>query len=201
MSTLTGNWNKYISSEETFIISTSGRDDNTAYRNINFFKTRFSLRNSINTDRRVSLFYGLDWGDQIRFIDNPFLGRFFEYNIGATLRPTSRLNTQINIDTSRFQNTSTNQLEFDVKIFRKLTTYQFTDRFLVRNIFEHNSDSGAVGVNVLLTYRVNAGTVFYVGYDDRLKEMTNFNDERFLITELQRQRRAFFTKFQYLFRY
>jgi len=178
-----------------------GRRELERYRNINFFKTRFSLRNSINTDRRVSLFYGLDWGDQIRFIDNPFLGRFFEYNIGATLRPTSRLNTQINIDTSRFQNTSTNQMEFDVKIFRAFTTYQFTDRFLVRNILEHNTGTGEVGVNVLFTYRVNAGTVFYIGYDDRLKEWVNMNEERYLASFLERQRRAFFTKFQYLFRY
>ena len=178
-----------------------GRRELERYRNVNFFKTRFSLRNSINTDRRVSLFYGLDWGDQIRFIDNPFLGRFFEYNIGATLRPTSRLNTQVNIDTSRFRNTSTNQLEFNVKIFRAFTTYQFTDRFLVRNILEHNTGTGEVGVNVLFTYRVNAGTVFYIGYDDRLKEWVNMNEERYLASFLERQRRAFFTKFQYLFRY
>ena len=178
-----------------------GRRELERYRNVNFYKTRFSLRNSINTDRRFSLFYGFDWGDQIRFIENPFLGRFFEYNFGTTLRPTSRLNTRITLDTSRFHNIATNELEFNVKIVRAFTTYQFTDRFLVRNIVEHNSGTGEIGINLLFTYRVNSGTVFYIGYDDRLKEWVNMNEERFATSFLQRQRRAFFTKFQYLFRY
>jgi hypothetical protein len=182
-------------------VRADGRQEMERYRGVDFHKKRFRINNSINTSRRFSVFYGFNWGDQVRFVENPFLGRFFDYNVGLTVRPTSRLNTRLDVNTSRFRNTTTDLLEFDVKILRKLTTYQFTDRFLVRNILEHNTDSGAVGINVLLTYRVNAGTVFYIGYDDRLKEMTNFNDERFLATELQRQRRAFFTKFQYLFRY
>jgi len=182
-------------------VRADGRQEMERYRGINFYKKRFRINNSVNSSRRFSVFYSLNWGDQVRFVENPFLGQFFDYNMGLTVRPTSRLNTRLDINTSRFRNTTTDLLEFDVKIFRKLTTYQFTDRFLVRNILEHNTDSGSVGVNLLFTYRVNAGTVFYVGYDDRLKEMTNFNDERYLITELQRQRRAFFTKFQYLFRY
>ena len=182
-------------------VRADGRQEMERYRGVNFHKKRFRINNSINSSRRFSVFYSFNWGDQVRFVENPFLGSFFDYNLGFTLRPTSRLNTRLDINTSRFRNTATDLLEFNVKILRKLTTYQFTDRFLVRNILEHNTDSGAVGINVLLTYRVNAGTVFYIGYDDRLKEVTNFNDERFLVTELQRQRRAFFTKFQYLFRY
>ena len=182
-------------------VRADGRQEMERYRGVNFHKKRFRINNSINSSRRFSVFYSFNWGDQVRFVENPFLGRFFDYNLGLTVRPTTRLNTRLDINTSRFRNTTTDLLEFNVKILRKLTTYQFTDRFLVRNILEHNTDSGAVGINVLLTYRVNAGTVFYIGYDDRLKEVTNFNDERFLVTELQRQRRAFFTKFQYLFRY
>ena len=182
-------------------VRADGRQEMERYRGVNFHKKRFRINNSINSSRRFSVFYSFNWGDQVRFVENPFLGRFFDYNLGLTVRPTTRLNTRLDINTSRFRNTTTDLLEFNVKILRKLTTYQFTDRFLVRNILEHNTDSGAVGINVLLTYRVNAGTVFYIGYDDRLKEVTNFNDERFLVTELQRQRRAFFPKFQYLFRY
>ena len=182
-------------------VRADGRQEMERYRGVNFHKKRFRINNSINSSRRFSVFYSFNWGDQVRFVENPFLGRFFDYNLGLTVRPTTRLNTRLDINTSRFRNTTTDLLEFNVKILRKLTTYQFTDRFLVRNILEYNTDSGAVGINVLLTYRVNAGTVFYIGYDDRLKEVTNFNDERFLVTELQRQRRAFFTKFQYLFRY
>ena len=59
---------------------------------------------------------------------------------------------------------------FDVKIYYAQTTYQFTDRLLIRNILEHNSLRGTIGVNLLATYRVNAGTVFFIGYDDRFRQ-------------------------------
>ncbi|MCY4119868.1 MAG: hypothetical protein OXG72_02995, partial [Acidobacteria bacterium] len=93
------------------------------------------------------------------------------------------------------------ELVFDVKILRTFTTYQFTDRLLVRNILEHNTGNGKVGINLLFTYRVNAGTAFYIGYDDRLQEGIYLDRERFYNRDLQRQQRAFFTKLQYLFRY
>ena len=171
------------------------------FQGIDFHKTRFSMRNGINTSRRFSLFYGIDWGEQIRFVENPFLGRMLDYNIGLTLLPTSRLNTRFDLDTARFSDMHTGELVFGVKILRAFTTYQFTDRLLVRNILEHNTGNGKVGINLLFTYRVNAGTAFYIGYDDRLQEGIYLDRERFYNRDLQRQQRAFFTKLQYLFRY
>ena len=171
------------------------------YRNIDFRKTRFSLRNGINSSRRVSIFYGIDWGDEIRFVDNPFLGTEFAYDVSVTLLPTSRLNTQIALDASRLTEPGTNTRVFDIKIWRAFTTYQFTDRLLARNITEYNTFDGKFGFNVLVTYRVNAGTVFYIGVDDRLQVGELLNDERYPTRRLERTRRALFMKFQYLFRY
>ena len=178
-----------------------GRREMERFEGVDFHKTRFSMRNGINSSRRFSIFYGIDWGKQIRFVDNPFLGRMFDYNFSLTLLPTSRLNAQFRLDTARFTDTRTDDLAFDVKILRAYTTYQFTDRLLARNILEHNTGNGKVGINLLFTYRVNAGTVFYIGYDDRLQEGIYLDRERFYNRDLQRQQRAFFTKLQYLFRY
>ena len=83
----------------------------------------------------------------------------------------------------------------------RLRTYQFTDRLLVRNINEYNTFDRTFGFNLLLTYRVNAGTVFYIGYDDRLEEGFRIDEEIFPTSNFERTRRAFFTKLQYLFRY
>ncbi len=171
------------------------------YRNIDFRKTRFSLRNGVSSSRRVSIFYGIDWGDEIRFVDNPFLGSEFAYDISVTLLPTSRLNTQISLDASRLTEPGTNTRVFDIKIWRAFTTYQFTDRLLARNIAEYNTFDGKFGFNLLVTYRVNAGTVFYIGVDDRLQVGELLNDECYPTRSLERTRRAFFMKFQYLFRY
>ena len=88
-----------------------------------------------------------------------------------------------------------------MKLLRTYTTYQFTDRLLVRNILEHDTGNGKVGVNLLVTYRVNAGTVFYAGFDDRLQQGIYLDREQFDNRDLQRHQRAFFTKLQYLFRY
>ena len=96
-------------------------------RGIDFHKTRFSLRNGVNTSRRFSLFYGIDWGEQIRFVENPFLGRLLDYNVGLTPPATSRLNAQFSLDAARFNDMHTGEAVFDVKILRTFTTYQFTD--------------------------------------------------------------------------
>ena len=178
-----------------------GQREMERFEGIDFHKTRFSMRNGVNTSRRFSLFYGIDWGEQIRFVENPFLGRMFDYNVGLTLLPTSRLNAQFSLDAARFNDMHSGEVVFDVKILRTFTTYQFTDRLLVRNILEHNTGNGKMGINLLFTYRVNAGTAFYIGYDDRLQEGIYLDKERFYNRDLQRQQRAFFTKLQYLFRY
>ena len=92
---------------------------------------------------------------------------------------------------------------FDIKLFRALTTYQFTERLLLRNITEFNTFDDTVGVNFLATYRINAGTVFFFGYDDHYQQFDRFEqmgDELLLRQDLQRTNRAILTKLQYLFR-
>ena len=84
------------------------------------------------------------------------------------MRPQSRLQSELN-RRQQLQGRSTNTDEFTIRIYRLLTTYQFTDRLLLRNIIDYNNYERTLGGNLLLTYRVNAGTAFYVGYDDRYK--------------------------------
>ena len=88
-----------------------------------------------------------------------------------------------------------------MKIYRAQTTYQFTERLLARNITEYNSLNRTKSFNALVTYRINAGTVFFVGYDDHLQQGDKISATLFPSTTYQRTNRAFFTKLQYLFRY
>ena len=72
---------------------------------------------------------------------------------------------------------------------------------------EYNTFDRTLDANVLFTYRVNSGTVLFVGYDDHYQQgdFIDFGEtiaERFLLADkLERTNRAFFTKFSYLFRY
>jgi len=175
------------------------------FAGINYWKTRFTSTANVATSRRISLGGNVSWGDQIFFDKvDPFLGRGTEVGLEVFLRPVARLQSQINIDTSRLMDLRTGDVEvFDIKLFRAFTTYQFTERLLLRNITEFNTFQNTVGVNLLATYRLNAGTVFFLGYDDRYRQQELFEemgDELLLRRDLQRTNRAIFTKLQYLFR-
>ena len=146
------------------------------------------------------------------FVDeeHPYLGRDRGWNTFINLRLIPQLESRISIDTNRFVDVYNDALVFDVNIFRTLTTYQFTDRFLLRNISEYNSFDQNLSLNFLFTYRVNAGTVFYAGYDDHYRQADHImrdldgngiDDRIFQSTALKRTNRAVFVKLQHLFRY
>ena len=173
------------------------------YRGIDFHKTNWTVSGRVNTSQKVLLSANFTNGDEIRFIANPFLGRLMEYGLTATFRPYSRLQSVLKLDGNRFRDPVNHAQEFHVKIMRSTTTYQFTPRLLVRNITELNAGLGSnhtLFENILVTYRVNSGTVFYLGYDDRYKEGNAVNAQIFSDPTYQRTNRAIFTKIQYLFR-
>lgn len=171
------------------------------FRDVDFWKWRYSTTFNVATSRRFSVSGDVNWGDQIRFIATPFLGRSIGAAIAANLRPFSRLQSQIDLNLSRLVDPRTDDEVFDVRIVRSLTTYQFTDRFLLRNITEYNTFDRTLAANLLVTYRVNSGTVFFAGYDDHYKQGDRIDSQRFPTTALRQTNRAFFTKLSYLFRY
>ena len=179
-------------------------------------KRRFGMNGNINTSSVISIGGGFDWGDEVYFDEaNPFLGRESGFRTFINFRPSSRLASNININTSRFsdpagffvpglndgERDATGEI-FNVNIVRALNTYQFTDRLLLRNIVEFNTYDQTLGLNFLATYRVNSGTAFYIGYDDHYQQREQFDDQVNITGRgYQQTNRAVFTKIQYLFRY
>ena len=192
-------------------LNASVNRDMERFGGINFNKTRYSLGGNVTTIQAISGGGYFGFGDQVFFGDAPFLGTGSSGGIYLTVRPLSRLQSRINISTSRLVDPFDDTEVFDVKIYRALTTYQFTDRLLLRNIMEYNTFSRTVGANVLFTYRVNSGTVFFIGYDDHYQQgdlildaddnPAYLGNPTFFTTDLLRTNRAFFTKISYLFRY
>jgi hypothetical protein len=170
------------------------------FRDIDFWKTRYTVRTNVNSSRRVAFGVTLSGGDQILFIANPFLGSQTDYTLTMTVRPVTRLQSDLRVTSSRFTEPVTDAERFDVKIFRAVTTYQFTDRLVLRNITQYDSQFKRFDFNILGTYRVNAGTVFYLGYDDHYQQGNQIG-ELFTTPAWQQTNRAIFTKLQYLFRY
>ncbi len=191
--------------------------DMERYQGVDFDKRRYRMFGNVSTSRVFSFGTGFDWGDEVYFDPaNPFLGRESGFRTFVNFRPVSRFATNINVTTSRFTDprrlfvAGLNQGErsedgeiFNVNIFRALNTYQVTDRLALRNITEFNTWDRTFGLNLLATYRVNAGTAFYVGYDDHYQQYEHFLDDQ--VNAIDRgylqTNRAIFTKIQYLFRY
>ncbi len=180
---------------------------------IDFVKTRSRVFGRVDTSRRGGVSLEYRRGEQILFhTQTPYLGRERGITARINLRPVSRLRSTVNITTNRFTDPRRGSTEvFDVRIFRALTTYQFSNRLLFRNISEYNSLDETLDLNFLLTYRVNAGTVLYAGYDDHYQQADliegdlagwyDVGGRRRLGLGRQRTNRAVFVKFQYLFRY
>ena len=190
--------------------------DMERFGGINFDKEYYSFGGNVSTIRELSIGGFFSYGDQVRYdLANPansFLGTGGRGGVFMSIRPFSRLQSQININTSNLIDPFSDTEIFNVKIYRALTTFQFTDRLLLRNILEYNTFQRTMGANVLFTYRINSGTVFFIGYDDRYqqgdlildstrREYAYLGNPVFYTTDLMRTNRAFFTKISYLFRY
>ena len=192
--------------------NTDVREEMERYRGIRFHKRAVSVGGQVNTSRKLIFGGYYRQGDEVKYEENPYLGRGGSGSFFAAVRPVSRFQSELNLSVSDFIDLRNGaDTIFDVKILRTLSTYQFTDRFMLRNIAEYNTFDRKFGLNWLLTYRVNAGTAFYVGYDDHYQQADRlygdvdgdgFEDQLFpTLTFMQQTNRAVFTKVQYLFRY
>jgi len=170
------------------------------FNEIDFRKTGYGLFGVISS-RLLSIVGGFNVGDGVLFSDNPFLGRTTSGNFLISARPTSRLRAELTGIFSQFVDPRDDSNVFDVKIFRTRATYQFTNRLLVRHILEYNTAAVTFGNNLLVTYRINAGTVGFLGYDDRFQQGSLIDAFQSTSMALQRTNRAVFAKVSYLFRY
>jgi hypothetical protein len=150
--------------------SVSVNRDMERYLGVNFHKESYRAFGRVSSSRKFSVGGFFQYGDEVRYQENPFLGRGGSGGMFATIRPVPRFQSQIDLNTSRLIDPRDDRLVFDVTIVRALSTYQVSDRLALRNIAEFNTLQGTVGLNVLASYRVNAGTVFYIGYDDRYRQ-------------------------------
>ena len=110
-------------------VNASVNRDMERFGGINFNKTRYSLGGRVSTLQAISFGGFFGFGDQVFFSDTPFLGTGSSGTIFMTVRPFSRLQSQINISTSRLENPFDDTEVFDVKIYRAQTTYRLYPSF------------------------------------------------------------------------
>ena len=177
---------------------------------IDFDKTRFSVGGNVNTSRSYSFGGNFSVGDQIYYL-GPSIGHQVNWSVNSTLRPLDRLQTRLSLNSRRLTDPSNGDAElFDVTIIRSTTNVQFTERLGMRNITEWNTQDETFDFNLVFNYRINAGTVFFLGYDDHYQQADliegdgdgdGLQEQLFFTEGLRRTSRAIFVKLQYLLRY
>ena len=192
--------------------SVDAQQDMERFGGIDFHKRQVSVNGGVSSSRAFSVNASYRRGDEVFYDwDNPWLGYGDTARLNVTVRPLARLSSQLGVNTSRLTDLRGGGAErvFDVQIYRAQSVLTFTDRLLMRNITEYNTFDKDLDFNVLFTYRVNAGTVFYIGYDDHYRQADRlygdpdgdgFDERLFFTSDLRRTNRAIFTKIRYLFR-
>jgi len=183
--------------------------DMERWQGIEYEKQSFSVGGRVNTSRRYQFGGNFSIGDEI-YYGGPYLGRLLNWHVNGSVRPTDALQVGLGFTSQRFTDPNNGDAEvFDIKIIRANTTFQATERLGVRNITEWNTEDKTFDLNVLFNYRVNAGTVFYLGYDDHYqqgdliegdRDGDGIDDQLYFSRALRRTNRAIFAKLQYLLR-
>jgi len=127
-----------------------------------------------------------------RFVRPAFLGEGHQFNVGASIRPTTQLEISPSLAWQELNNPTTKQELFSVYIIRTRLSYQFTREFFVRAITEYNHNNGNFDVQPLLTYKINPFSVFYLGTNRLYSDWDGMED-------LSIRSRQYFFKAQYLF--
>jgi hypothetical protein len=148
---------------------------------------------------------GLLWGGSyievgkyiVRFKTPSFVGYGLNTQLWCTIRPTSRLQVEINHDYSELSDKPGGAKLYAGYILRDKTTFQFTKNFFMRLILQFDSFSKRFDIDPLLSYKWNPFTIFYVGSTHDINDYGKSGDNYSRFVETNRQ---FFAKFQYLFR-
>ena len=142
-------------------------------------------------------------GGRATFYDpvNPFEGTRHRVNGGFVFQPNGRLAQTVSLDQVTFDNRATGDRVYTVNIVNTKTVWQFTREFLLRGIVQYDSSRHRVLTDLLASYELRPGSVFYAGYGS-LIEQRGFDDRTWVLGQgsYRESQRGFFAKVSYLFR-
>jgi hypothetical protein len=185
-------------SRQTYF-TVSFNDNLERWANIDFKKKIFDMQLSSSL---TTYFYGgfyFQIGKSIFYsLNEPYLGYKRLFTSWINFRPNSRLKAELDFTKSTFWQEKGGEFVYDYNIIRSKTTYQFTKRLFLRSIIEYNDYWDEVTTDILLSYFVNHGTVFFLGYGGLFEKEYDPINNRYL--DFQQSKRSFFIKLSYLWR-
>jgi hypothetical protein len=132
---------------------------------------RVSIHGSIRPNERIGLASEITLGRSIyRTFDplvEPFLGRITGLSAESTLKLLQRLSLATTLEYQRMKSADGTSLIYDDWILRNRLDFQINREGAVRLIAEYGRLDRIFSLEPLLTYRLNAFSVFYLGIADR----------------------------------
>jgi len=108
---------------------------------------------------------------------NPYLGKAITWDLNATWQPNRHFSESFDYNIEHFDRASTGVRVFDVRIVNSKSTYQFNKQFLIRLLEQFDSSNHRLLTDLLASYELLPGTVFYAGYGSNFEERAFQNGE------------------------
>ncbi|MFW6140628.1 MAG: DUF5916 domain-containing protein [Acidobacteriota bacterium] len=167
------------------------------YEGINFYKNTF--RSHLNSEpfSWFSVNISFSTGDGICYDDEyykdfPFLGFKTSYGFEATFKPSRNLSILYHYKNDTFDKSYGGERVYQVNLIGQRISYQLSRTLSLRLVTDYNDYNGEIYNNLLLSYVLRPGTVFYLGVDDNQGK-----DDRGIF---RKEGRYYFIKFSYWWR-
>ncbi len=168
-----------------------------------FDKVIYRIQASGQVTKWLYLSSNVRFGDGLYYdAADPFVGPSGTQSLTVTLQPSARFAQNLSVQRVTMDRPSGGGRVYDVRVVNSKTTYQFTPRLAARAIVQYDSSRKRVLGDMLTSYEVRPGTVFYMGYGT-LYEKRDYRNEQWVDTEGEflTTNRGLFFKASYLYRF
>ena len=182
------------------VLQIGGKYASEVFLDEKFQRSGLRARARTQFSKRLYLSLAYNYGQKIRYVENPYQGRGNDHSAALIFLPSENLHLELTLAHSDFTRSIDAQKEYDYTIVRSLNTYQVNKYLFFRAIVEYNSFRKRLVTDLLASFTYIPGTVIHVGYGSSYEKLEWMDgayvpSDRFLETK-----RGFFFKASYLWR-
>jgi len=153
---------------------------------------------SLQLNDQFSLSWTITYGHQIARMYYT-LGEILNANFQLSVKLNKRILLKQDLDYTKSRNLADNSLLYDGYIGRTSLYYQVSSPLSLRMILEYNDFDKLLSIDPLITYRVSAFSVLYVGVTSKFQSLPEYELDGSFHESNRLVSRQFFAKLQYLF--
>ena len=170
------------------------------WQNERFSTSRARLIGSSQINRKLFISLNYNYGNKIRYVQDPYQGRGNDLMASLTFLPLGQLHLELSLLYSDFTRQADSRKEFDYTILRSKNTFQVNKYLFFRAIVEYNSFRKQLMTDFLASFTYIPGTVIHIGYGS-LYERIRWEEGDYRPSDtFMETRRGFFFKASYLWR-